>query len=80
MKLMGGIKTGNYYTIPVDPNYYGRYFPKEWFFPLTKYKFEECEFYGVADYESYLTNIYRDYMQLPPEEKRRVHCDNVYIK
>ena len=80
MNLMGSIDAGNFYTIPVDPNYYSRYFSKKWFLPLTKYNFEDCEFYGVADYDSYLTEIYHEYMTLPPENKRRIHCDNVFVK
>lgn len=35
-----------------------------------KYQFEDGEFYGTDDYDGYLTCIYGDYMQLPPEEKR----------
>ena len=77
---MNSISDGGYYTIPVDPNYFSRYFPKEWFSPLTKYKFEDYEFIGVADYDNYLTNIYHDYLQMPPEEKRRVHCDHVFLQ
>ena len=80
IKLMDGISGGNYYTIPVDPNYFSRYFPKEWFSPLKKYQFEGFEFIGATDYDHYLTCLYHDYMQLPPEEKRRVHCDDVFLK
>jgi len=79
-KLMDSIGTGNSYTIPVDPNYYNRYFPKQWFKPLTKYDFENTCFYGVAQYDSYLKEIYGNYMELPPLEKRRVHCDNVFYR
>ena len=80
LKLMGTIAFGDYYTIPVDPNYFNRFFPKCWFSPLKKYQFEDCELTGVAEYDSYLTEIYHNYMTLPPEEKRRVHCDNVFLK
>lgn len=80
MKRLKTITPGNYYIIPVDPNYYGRYFPKKWFFPFIKYPFENHVFLGVADYDSYLATLYGDYMQLPPKEKRRVHCGEVFLK
>lgn len=32
--------------------------------------FESRECLGFADYDEYLTNVYGDYMQLPPEDKR----------
>lgn len=38
-----------------------------------KYKFEGKEFWGVKDYDYYLSQLYGDYMTLPPVEKRRVH-------
>ena len=79
MDLLNKIPDGDYYIIPVDPNYYNKYFPMQWFAPLTKYKFENQEFYGVSNYNNYLTEIYHNYMQLPPEDKRRIHLENVYI-
>ena len=40
--------------------------------------FEGCEFSAPAGYHRYLTGLYRDYMQLPPPEKRvslhRLQC------
>lgn len=81
ISLMNSISPDNYCIIPVDPNYHNRFFPIEWFLPLKKYPFNDAhEFYGVIDYDKYLTSVYRDYMKLPPEEKRRVHCDSVYLK
>lgn len=38
------------------------------------YKFEDCEFYGVAKVHEYLTSLYgKDYMDLPPKNKRHLH-------
>lgn len=79
-KLTDSIVSGDYYTIPVDPNYFDRYFPKQWFEPFTRFRFEDKSFYGVTDFDSYLTEIYHDYMTLPLEEKRRIHCDNVFLR
>ncbi len=46
------------------------------FVPVT---FEGHEFMGFAGYDTYLSSIYGDYMQLPPEEKRVAHHEfNAY--
>jgi len=39
----------------------------------TEVEFEGHKFSAVACYDKYLTNIYGDYMQLPPIEQRRTH-------
>ena len=36
-------------------------------------EFEGKSFFGIKDYHSYLTNLYGNYMQMPPEEKRVTH-------
>ena len=55
-----------------DPKYkYGA--PKEWGMEMAEYEFEGHKFYGMADYESYLTLAYGDWRKLPPEDKR---CGN----
>lgn len=38
-----------------------------------KYMFEGREYMGISNYDEYLTHYYKDYMQLPPEEKRVSH-------
>lgn len=43
------------------------------------YKFEQYQFYGVEDYDTYLTNLYGDYMQLPPKDKQKSHHGVVYL-
>ena len=45
----------------------------EWIQNLTEYRFEDRRFPGIADYDAYLTYLYGDYMQLPPEEQRNHH-------
>ncbi len=41
--------------------------------------FEDSEFYIMTGYDEYLKNIYRDYMQLPPIEKRMTtHTFNTF--
>lgn len=38
-----------------------------------KLPFEGRQFSAIADYDIFLTSLYGDYMQLPPEEKRKSH-------
>lgn len=41
--------------------------------------FEDSEFYIMTGYDEYFKNIYRDYMQLPPIEKRMTtHTFNTF--
>ena len=42
----------------------------EVFESYTRAQFEDGEFSIISGYDEYLTNIYGDYMKLPPEEKR----------
>ena len=44
--------------------------PKEWFGSFTEMPFEGKNFPVLLEYDRYLTMMYGDYMQLPPEEKR----------
>ncbi|MBO4482693.1 MAG: LicD family protein [Prevotella sp.] len=53
--------------------------PKEWILPLTKKKFEDTEVYIPGNYHEYLTQMYGDYMQLPPEEKRISHHNHAFV-
>lgn len=46
----------------------------------TLYKFENIELYGPEKYDEYLKHIYGDYMKLPKEEDRRIHCEELRRK
>lgn len=52
-------------------------------FPLDKfrepvgYQFEDMKLMGPSDADFYLTKIYHDYMQLPPEHERNVHAEEL---
>ena len=67
-------------------NIYGCYgavketMPQEWYGKPVLNDFEDTQFYGVANPHEYLTHLYGDYMQLPPEEKQRHHIVNMYWK
>ena len=39
----------------------------EYFEPATKFKFGDTSFYGINNYDEYLTLLYGDYMKIPPE-------------
>ena len=41
-------------------------------------EFEGREYYGPKDYDKYLTNMYGDYMKLPPEDQRKTHNIDAY--
>lgn len=47
---------------------------------MVPYPFENREYLGVKNYDYYLSQFYRDYMQLPPEEKRYNHGLDVWWK
>lgn len=46
---------------------------KEIFDEFVLLPFERSQYYCIKEYDKYLTNIYGDYMQLPPVEKRCTH-------
>ena len=45
-----------------------------------RYIFEDVSLIGPTDGHQYLTQLYGDYYKLPPENKRIVHVNNVYIR
>ncbi len=51
--------------------------PKEAFEKRCKFTFESHEFWGIGVYDLYLSNLYGDYMELPPEDKRVTHHDYI---
>lgn len=65
-------------------NFYGIYgekeiCKKEWFGDGKKVDFDGIAALIPADYDSYLTHIYGDYMTPPPKEKQVSHHDAVFI-
>ena len=53
--------------------------PKEWFTTTTKKTFEGTEVNLPGGYHNYLTDIFGDYMQLPPEEERVSLHHHAYV-
>lgn len=48
-------------------------YDRQWYIETEKVLFEGIELQGIKDYDSYLKHCYGDYMQLPPENKRKIH-------
>jgi len=42
------------------------------------YAFEDMTLSGVTHPDAYLAQLYGDYMQLPPPEKRLAHTDTIF--
>ena len=55
-------------------------FKKEIYQNLADYPFENIILRGPKDYDTYLTQMYGDYMQLPPKEQQLVHVEGVYLR
>ena len=43
------------------------------------YRFEDLEVYGPERFDEYLTHMYGNWRELPPEEKRVTHHDFVKL-
>lgn len=43
------------------------------------YDFDGISLFGVENPDAYLSCLYSNYMELPPDAKRHVHCSEVYI-
>lgn len=64
-------------------NHYGAWGVKEIvpvsaFEPCQEYQFEEVSLSGVNNAHLYLSTLYKDYMKLPPENKRHIHIGKFY--
>lgn len=46
------------------------FFKRAWCEELAMYPFADTEFPGPRDYDAFLTSLYGNYMELPPEDKR----------
>ena len=52
--------------------------PAECYGDMAEYDFEDTRLMGPVDADAYLTHVYKNYMQLPPENKREIHCSEAY--
>lgn len=70
---------GDYLISYEGPYGAGEVFDKRLFAETVMLPFEGMYIEAPIGYEEYLTNIYGDYMQLPPEEKRVSHHGHYYL-
>lgn len=61
-----GIPTGRKY-------YFGEIMDKSIFLPVAEVEFEGLKVFVPSNWDAYLNNLYHDYMQQPPIEKRERH-------
>ena len=80
VEIFNSIKPGPLVCNPMSPHYRNVPLKLEYFEPATKFKFEDTSFYGINNYDEYLTLLYGDFMKIPPKSKQRVHLDNVYLR
>lgn len=73
-KFVASSREDRPWGIPTGRKYYnGEIFDKSVFIPVKKAVFEGLEVNVPNDTHTYLTNLYRNYMELPPEDKRERH-------
>lgn len=73
-KFVASSKEGNPWGIPTGRKYYnGEIFDKRVFVPVRKGVFEGLEVNVPSNTHLYLTNLYKNFMELPPVEKRERH-------
>lgn len=58
-------------TLRTPKGTYG--FKREWYVKQRKYQFGPLFLTGAKDYDAYLTHKYGNYMDVPPEEERKLH-------
>ena len=68
--------TSSQYIGAICAAFYGEILRSEWFTERCLLEFEGRKFWAPKGYDAFLTQLYGDYMQLPPEEKRVTHHDN----
>lgn len=53
--------------------------PTSWYGADAYYDFEDVKLRGIKEYDKYLTHLYGDYMQIPPEGSRKIHFKIIEI-
>ena len=59
------------FPTPKGEGFFG--YERRWYEELAEYAFEDMRLPGAADYDGYLKVKYGSYMEMPPENKRKVH-------
>lgn len=80
--ILGSIKynsTGEYYVVAIPPEYREKViYDSDLFKEIIDVDFEGLKFCAIKRYDVFLTQMYGDYMQLPPEGKRIPHHGGYY--
>ena len=71
-------KNKKYFTCLPSNNWHGMVQERADILPVSRMMFEGLEFNAPNHPDAYLKKLYKDYMQLPPEDKRDIH--SVYIQ
>lgn len=66
-------KNKKYFCCLPSNNWHGMVQERKDIFPTSKIMFEGVEFSAPHDTDAYLKKLYRNYMQMPPEDKRDIH-------
>lgn len=70
-RKLGRTKQVRILTFPTPKGVYG--YDRKWYTDLSFYEFEGFRFPGARDFDGYLKVKYKNYMDLPPAEKRKAH-------
>ncbi|MBM6780689.1 LicD family protein [Bacteroides mediterraneensis] len=68
---------GTYMSNILINNGYGIMHRKDSIFPLGRMTFEGKEFPAPHNPDAYLKDLYKNYMEIPPEDKRKIHA--IYV-
>lgn len=71
-------KDKRYFTCLPSNNWHGMVEERADILPVSRIQFEGCEFNAPHNPDAYLKKLYKNYMQLPPENKRDIH--SVFIQ
>ncbi len=71
-------KNGTYMSNILINNGYGIMHRKDSIFPVTNIVFEGKIFKSPADPDAYLKDLYKNYMDVPPIEKRKIHATYIH--
>ena len=78
--ILDATPAGDKYCNVSSPQFWRIIWAKSTFDELEKFPFEDTCFLGPKDYDAYLSRCYKNYMELPPEDKRRTHLLDTYLK
>ena len=79
-EILDATPAGDRYCNVASPQFWRIIWPKSTFDELEEFPFENTIFLGPKDYDAYLSRCYKKYMELPPENKRRTHLLDIYLR